>query len=108
MKRFSKTALGVLALVGSTLTLATTTPAEARVSVGIGLGVPGPVYYDRTYYGDPCASPRFRYYHPGYCGYPGYYYSGYYDPAWVNGFWVTDSFGHRRWHDGRRNSGWRR
>jgi hypothetical protein len=80
------------------------------VSVGIGIGVPGPGYYGPGY-GNPCYSPRFRYYHPGACGgygygpaYYGYYDSGFYGPGYyepvAGGFWFTDSFGHRQWHGG--------
>lgn len=107
MRILSKSKLGAVALIAAAVgtSVATTTPAEARVSFGIGIGVPGPYYYGRPYYADPCASPRFRYYHPGYCYNPGYYDSGYYDYGYYGpgdgGFWITDSFGHRRWHSGR-------
>jgi hypothetical protein len=114
MKRFGKYAIGALMLAGSTLgvTLATTAPADAHVSVGIGIGVPGPGYGYGPAYGNPCADPHYRYYHPEYCGEPGYYAGyydegfygpGYYSPA-VGGFWFTDSWGHRRWHGG--HGGW--
>lgn len=102
MRTLIRSTLGAIVLTASALsaTIATTSPAAARVSFGIGLGVPGPVYYGRPYYSDPCASPRFRYYHPGYCYYPGYYDSGYYEPGWVDGIWITDSFGNRHWQSG--------
>jgi hypothetical protein len=116
MKRLGKYTLAALMLAGSTLgvTLATTAPANAHVSVGIGIGIPGPGYYRGGYYGggygggyygggydnSPCASPRFRYYHPDYCGYPSYYGSSYYGPGIVDGFWFTDSFGNRSWRGG--------
>ena len=116
MKRFGKLAIGALMLAGSAVgaTVATTAPADAHVSVGIGIGVPGPVYAGPRYYGNPCDSPRYRYYHQGYCygygpayygpSYYGYYDQGYYGPGYyepyAGGFWFTDSFGHRRWHGG--------
>jgi len=99
MKRFGKYAIATLMVAGTAFgaTLATTAPADARVAVGIGIGVPGP------YYGNPCANPDYRYYHPDYCyGYgPGYYGAAY--PA--GGFWITDSFGHRHWHAGGHGDG---
>jgi hypothetical protein len=97
MKRIGKYAAGALMLAGSALgmTLAATAPADAHVSVGIGIGVPGYYGYDR----DPCASPRFRYYHREYC-YAGYGPAAYYGPGYAGGFWFTDSFGHRQWHGG--------
>ena len=117
MKRIGKMALGALMLAGSAVgaTVATTAPADAHVSVGIGIGIPGAGYYaPRPYYGNPCDSPRYRYYHQGYCygygpayygpDYYGYYDQGYYGPGYyepvVGGFWFTDTFGHRRWHHG--------
>ncbi|MGN6515220.1 MAG: hypothetical protein ACTHLR_05195 [Rhizomicrobium sp.] len=117
MKRFGKIAMGALMLAGTAVgaTLSTTAPADAHVSVGIGIGVPGPGYYaPRPYYGNPCDSPRYRYYHPNYCygygpayygpSYYGYYDQGYYGPGYyepvIGGFWFTDSFGHRHWHHG--------
>ena len=101
MKRFGNYALGALMLAGSALsaTLATTAPADARVSVGIGICAPYPGYYRAGYYGDTCANPRYRYYHPEYC------YPDDYGPAYVGGFWFTDSFGHRHWHGGGHSGG---
>lgn len=115
MKRFGKVFAGALMVAGlaGAATVATTAPAAARVSIGIGIGVPGPGYYGPAYGGNPCFNPRYRYYHPGYCGgaayaygpaYNGYYDSGFYGPGYYEpvggGFWFTDSFGHRRWHGG--------
>ena len=117
MKRFGKLAFGALMLAGSAVgaTVATTAPADAHVSVGIGIGIPGAGYYaPRPYYRNPCDSPRYRYYHQGYCygygpayygpNYYGYYDQGYYGPGYyepvVGGFWFTDGGGHRRWHRG--------
>jgi len=107
MKRIGKLAFGALLMAGTAMgvTLATTAPADARVSIGIGIGIPGPGY------GNPCDSPRFRYYHPERCDrgdygpdYYGYYDSGFYGPGYyepgIDGFWFTDGFGHRRFHGG--------
>jgi hypothetical protein len=96
MKNFGKYAIGALMLAGSSLglTLVTTAPADAHVSIGIGIGGPG--YYG----GNPCYDARYRYYHPGRCDYgPGYGYG--------DGFWITDSFGHRSWRGhGGFHGGW--
>jgi hypothetical protein len=116
MTRLGKYAMGALMLAGSALGVAaTTTPADARVSIGIGVGAPYGYYggYDEGYY-SPCESRRFRYYHPQYCGYPGYgpsYYDDYgpdyydggyggYGPSF-GGVWFGGSFGgHDHWGGG--------
>jgi hypothetical protein len=117
MKRFGKLALGAALMAASAMgaTVATTVPASAaHVSVGIGIGVPGPRYVRPGY---PCGDANYAYHHPGNCGgaayygpdYYGYYDTGFYGPGYyepaVNGFWFTDSFGHRRYHGGRFHGG---
>jgi len=116
-----KYALGVALLAGSALgmTLVSAQPAEARVAVGIGLGFPG--YYGGYYddYGSPCMSARFRYYHPEYCGYGGYYgpgydyddyddyYGGYGYPGYYGGgIWFGSGFGGRDFDRGERHEHW--
>ena len=90
MKRFGKLALGALMLGGAALAAAT--PAAARVSIGIGIGVPG----FGGYYDNPCAYPRYRYYHPGACGYPVYSEPVFIDGAWFGGpHYYRYSGGHR-------------
>jgi hypothetical protein len=116
MKRFGKLALGALMMAGTAAgaMVVTTAPASAA-HVSIGIGVPLPGYYaPRPYYNNPCDSPRYRYYHQGYCygygpayygsDYYGYYDQGYYGPGYyepvIGGFWFTDGGGHRHWHRG--------
>ena len=117
MKRFGKLAAGALLVAGAAIgaTLATTAPAAADVTVGVGIGIPGVEYYGPSPdYVNPCAYPRYRYFHPDYCyGYGPTYYGyydqryhgpGYYEPA-IGGFWFHDSFGHRRWRGGEFHGG---
>ena len=93
MKNIGRYAIGAVMLAAPALgaTLASTAPANAGISIGIGLG--------GRY--DPCSSFDYRYYHPYQCAYrPGW--------AWGDGYWITDSFGHRHWHGHRRGHHWGR
>lgn len=94
MKKIGNYAIGALMLAAPALgaTLVSTAPANAGISIGIGLGG----HYN------PCSSFDYRYYHPNQCAYgPSW--------GWGDGYWITDSFGHRRWHghrQGRHRGNW--
>ncbi len=103
MKRFGKIALGAIMSVGAAVvTVGATAPADAHVAIGIGIGAPG-------YYGNPCAHPRFRYYHPARCGWHNYHRAGWYGGHYWHhrdyDRWHHHGWRHDRWHDG---DSWRR